>query len=382
MSTQRTAIIVGGGVSALATALALHRKDIESDVFEQSSVLRATGGALLLWSNAVRALRALGVEDAVMAVGARVERIEFRTSNGALLTTLRVGDLSRAADAPSLIVPRAELITILARALPPSAIHVDARFSGYAMREDGRVVATFADGAERTADVLVGADGLHSTVRTRLRGHEPFRETEQVAFVGVTDAPGALELGIPIATVGAGLRFWAGPLRGGGVYWYATVREFDGVSRDPNLAKRQLLDLFDGWHYPIEELIDSTVNDQLTRTVIVDCRPVERWGAGPVTLVGDAAHPCTPDLGQGACQALESAVSLAALLAERDVAAAEALRSYERQRMRRTARVTELSFVTAMQSAVRQPVACLLRDLGIKTLLARVAEPELRWLLT
>jgi 2-polyprenyl-6-methoxyphenol hydroxylase-like FAD-dependent oxidoreductase len=364
----------------LATAIALRMKGIESEVFEQSSAIRATGGALLLWSNAIRSLRALGLEPAIMAVGAPVERIEFRTARGELLTSLDIERLSRQARAASVLVSREDLLTILSSALPAAAIHTDARFLEYRAEENGQATATFAGGAASTADLLVGADGLHSTVRAQVCGAGPLRETGQIAFVGVARAEGALDTGTPIATVGAGLRFWSGPLRDAGVYWYATVRATDAVSRDPDVAKRQLLELFGGWHEPIGELIEGTPSDQIIRTAIADRRPVERWGAGPITLVGDAAHPCTPDLGQGACQALESAVGLAECLEGADDIVV-ALRRYENRRIARTSRVTELSFVTAIQSAVDHPLACALRDLGVRSLLVRIAEPELRWLM-
>jgi 2-polyprenyl-6-methoxyphenol hydroxylase-like FAD-dependent oxidoreductase len=202
-----------------------------------------------------------------------------------------------------------------------------------------------------------------------------------VAFVGIARSAGAaLAPGVPVATVGAGLRFWAGPMRDDRVYWYATVRDSDGIGPDADEARRRLLDLFGSWHAPIGDLLASTGSDEIVRAPVVDRAPVDRWGEGRVTLLGDAVHPCTPDLGQGACQALESAVVLAESLAS-DADAVQALRRYEARRIRRTARVTQLSWVTAMQSAVDQPIACAVRDLGVRTLLGRVARPELAWLL-
>jgi 2-polyprenyl-6-methoxyphenol hydroxylase-like FAD-dependent oxidoreductase len=379
----RQAIVVGGGVGALAAAIALRRAGVAAEVFEQAPALRAAGGGLLLWTNAMRALRLLDLERAVLRIGAPVERTEFRTDRGRLLTTLPIGDLSHSLGAPSVLVPRGPLLEVLTSVLPPEAIHVGARCTGIE-RDDahGAVVARFADGSTRPADVLIGADGLRSTIRAHLRGAEPLRGTGQAAFVGLSAGrAAAMEPGTAVATVGSGRRFWAGPLREGLVYWYATVRDSDGVSPEPETAREQLLALFAGWHRPIEALIDATTDGELIRTVIADREPVDRWGRGRVTLLGDAAHPCTPDLGQGACQALESAVVLGECLAE-GADAEVALRRYEELRMRRTARVTQLSWVTAMQSMVEGPIACAARDLGVSTLLARMAMPELRWMLS
>jgi 2-polyprenyl-6-methoxyphenol hydroxylase-like FAD-dependent oxidoreductase len=378
----RDALIIGGGVGALSAAIALRRRGIEAEVFERAPSLRAGGGGLLLWANALRALRALGLEQEVLDLGAAVEIAEFRAHRGALLTTLPVGDLSRRHGAPSVIVPRGALLTVLAAALPAAAVHFGARCTGFeAFVEDDVATALFADGSARDADVLVAADGLRSTVRAQLRGPESLRETGQVAFVGIAEGcEGALEPGVMVATLGEGQRFWAGALRGGRVYWYAAVKASARVSAEPAEARERLLDLFEGWHTPIEALIGATADAELIRAVIADREPVRRWGEGRLTLLGDAAHPCTPDLGQGACQALESAVVLSRCLGEVDDAEA-ALRRYEEQRGARTARITQLSWVTAMQSMVESPLACGLRDMGVRTLLRAVAMPELGWIL-
>jgi 2-polyprenyl-6-methoxyphenol hydroxylase-like FAD-dependent oxidoreductase len=274
------------------------------------------------------------------------------------------------------------LLEVLAAALPADAIHLAARCTGFnAFPDDDVVTAHFADGSARDAGVLVGADGLRSIIRAQLLGDESLRETGQVAFVGIAaGCEGAIPSGTAIATVGAGLRFWAGPMRGGCVYWYATVKTSDRVREEPTEARERLLELFAGWHEPIATLIDETADAELIRTTIADRAPSPRWGKGRVTLLGDAAHPCTPDLGQGACQALESAVELSRCVTEGDEVQ-PALRRYEQRRMWRTARITQLSWVTAMQSMVESPLACGLRDLGVRIGLRAVAMRELGWVM-
>lgn len=243
------------------------------------------------------------------------------------------------------------------------------------------MVARFEGGAERGAEILIGADGLRSTVRARLFRDEPLRDTGQVACVGIARWDGdELTLGTPVATVGRGLRFWAARMRGGLVYWYATVMASDGVDPPAGDAKARLLELFGRWHAPIREVIEATDASAIIRTRIRDRSPARAWGAGRVTLVGDAAHPCTPDLGQGACQAIESALVLAQCVRAGGAAQA-ALRTYERRRMRRTAAITQLSWLTATQSAVSDPIACRVRDLGVRFLLRPIAMKELVWVL-
>lgn len=378
----RDAIVIGGGVAALAVAIALRDSGIEAHIFERAPSLRAAGGGLLLWTNAMKALRSLDLEEDVLDIATPVETTEFRTSRGEVLCSLPIGDLGRRFGGPSVIVHRGALLEVLAAELPASAMYVGKHCTDFdAFAEDDIVTAYFADGSVRDANMLIGADGLHSMVRKKLRGDEALRQTGQVAIVGIADdCAGMMELGTAIATVGAGLRFWAGPMRGGRVYWYATVKARDGISDDPAIAREQLLELFAGWHDPIERLIDATSDEEWIRTPIADRDPVNRWGKGRVTLIGDAAHPTTPDLGQGACQALESAVELARCVAEMDDVAA-ALRRYEQRRMERTAKMTQMSWVTAMQSMVEHPVACAMRDMGVRVALRAVAMRELGWVM-
>jgi 2-polyprenyl-6-methoxyphenol hydroxylase-like FAD-dependent oxidoreductase len=376
------ATIVGGGVAALATAIALRDQGIQAHVFERSSSLRTTGGGLLLWTNAIKALRMLDLEEDVLAIGTAVETTEFRTYRGELLSKLEIGELGRQHGGPSVIVHRGALLELLATELPRESIHVGMTCTGFdAFSNDDVVTAHFANGEMRDADVLIGADGLHSFIREKLHGDESLRRTGQVAIVGIAEGcSGVLDVGTTIATVGAGLRFWAGPMRDGRVYWYATVKESDHISDDPGVAREQLLRLYAGWHDPIERLIDATDDTEWIRTTISDREPIRWWGRGRVTLIGDAAHPTTPDLGQGACQALESAVELARCLAEMNDAE-RALRTYESRRMTRTAKMTQMSWVTAMQSMVEHPVACAARDLGVRLGLRAVALRELGWVM-
>jgi 2-polyprenyl-6-methoxyphenol hydroxylase-like FAD-dependent oxidoreductase len=212
-------------------------------------------------------------------------------------------------------------------------------------------------------------------------GAEALRSAHQDAWVGIArGSHPAIIPGEAIAIVGLGLRFWAAPIRGGDVYWYATVSDAALGGGPPVSDKRGLLDLFRTAQPPVADLISATDDAVLIRTRVQDREPVARWSRGRVTLAGDAAHPATPDLGQGACQAIEDAISLADNLASSDDVEA-ALRAYEGERRRRTARITNMSWAVAVQSARAEPLFCGLRDLALGTFLPRVAEPELDWIL-
>lgn len=352
--------IAGGGVGGLAAALALQQRGADVVVFERSR-RQHQGIALLVWANAIQALEALGVD--VIAKASPIEKTTVRSASGTILSELPVGAWAKR---PSVALFRRDLLAALAAPLGDVVREAElVRF-----RTGKRVTLEFADGREEIVDALIGADGLGSIVRAQLLGAEPARALQQQAWVGWVDLPS--ETGVATATIGRGPRFWHAPLAGG-TFWYATVNR---VGDD----RAGLLAAVDGWHAPIAELIRATRDEDLISTQIRDRAPVARWGEGPVTLLGDAAHAATPDLGQGACQALESAVALGACFA-REASLEAALRAYEQARIERTATISRLCWMTSVNSTIESPLLCTLRDTAIKAGLKTVARGHLEWIL-
>lgn len=364
--------IVGGGVGGLAAAVALQRLGAEIHVFERAR--RAQGGvALLVWSNAMRALQQLGLAHELLAVSAPIERTIIRRSDGEPLAELPIGEWSERAGTPTVALRRNDLITALAARVPAGTVQEGAELESFDF-EGQRVRVRFRDGMEHVVDALIGADGLGSTVRAQLHGDQPPRMLAQQAWVGwVATAPDVIEPGLAIATIGRGPRFWCTPLARG-VFWYATTP----LGGEPR--KQRLLEQLAGWHAPIGELVDATSEEHLVTTRIRDRPPLERWGTRTVTLLGDAAHPSTPDLGQGACQAIESAVVLARCL-EHAASIEEGLRAYEAARIGRTATIARLSWMTSVNSTIEAPTLCRLRDTAIRFGLRAVARGHLEWIL-
>jgi 2-polyprenyl-6-methoxyphenol hydroxylase-like FAD-dependent oxidoreductase len=331
-------------------------------------------GALLVWANAMRALRSIDreLDDSIANT---IELTEIRDARGTTLSSLPIGDWSGAAGARSVVVRRADLIARLESGLAPGTVRRGDRVTGFAYA-NSVVTLEIEGGTSETVDLLVAADGINSPIRARLGWPLP-RETGQEAWVGVAPTrPSAAGARVTTATVGHGPRFWSSPLPGGATFWFAT-RQAVGSTQD---HRAELLATFAGWHEPIEELIAATPADEIVHTRIRDAAPLERWSVGPITLLGDAAHPTTPDLGQGACQAIESAVALGRALADAPTIAA-ALATYEQQRRIRTATVSRLSWMTATNSTTRDPFLCKLRDIAIRAALRPVAKYHLDWIL-
>ncbi len=363
--------IVGGGIGGLAAAVALRDRGADVIVFERSRRQRQ-GVALLIWGNAMKVLASLGIADELMRVASTVDVTQVRNPAGELLSELPIGEWSRRAEMPSVVMRRADLVRVLAARVGTDVVREGMELRSFVQAGD-KVRARFADGSEDTFDVLIGADGLSSTVRAQLLGDEPPRALRQQAWVGFAKTPGLLAAGVATATVGRGPRFWSAPLRDG-AFWYATLNE---VVHDGRAALRRA---FANWHAPIAELIDATSDADLVTTQIRDRAPVTRWGEGRVTLLGDAAHASTPDLGQGACQAIESAAVLAASLARAEDIE-PGLRAYERARMERTATISRLCWLTSVNSTLENPLLCGLRDAAMRVGLRTVARGHLEWIL-
>ena len=358
------ALIIGGGIGGLSAALALGRVGIRCDVFEQAEELREVGAGLTVWANAIRALEQLGVaRQRVLSFGSRVDRFQARSRNGQTLSGSSFAGLERKLGVPvCVVVHRADLLRELADGLEKSHTHCGARCVSIENNANG-VLARFEDGREAKGDFLVGADGLHSIIRTQLHGpamprYAGYTCWRGVANLKVEDPP----LGLSFETWGPGARFSVHHCGPGRLFWYAT-RNLPEAGVD-SLAGRKadVHAIFRTWHEPIPEVIEATSAAAILRNDIVDRIPRVNWGRGRVTLLGDAAHPTTPNLGQGACQAIEDAIYLAASLVEsRQVETA--LRNYEQGRQPRTAAITNDSWRLGRLCQWENPLGCWLRNI-------------------
>ncbi len=355
------AIIIGAGIGGLTAAIALLRRGIEVEVYERSSTLGEVGAGIALWPNAVKVLRKLGLGDRLQSIGLSNMDGALRRWNGTYISQTPARELERRFGSGMIIVHRAELLDMLAESAGPAKIHLSHGFSSF--EQNAReVCAHFTGGATATGDVLVGADGLHSRVRTQLGHVDLIRYAGYTAWRSVV--PFDRSAVVPAETWGRGRRFGAFPVQGNRVYWFATSNSPEGERQSDGSPKPLLLSLFKGWHEPVEALIRAADDSAILRNDIYDRDPLREWGRGRITLLGDAAHPMTPNLGQGACQAIEDALVLASSLAETDVIAG--LRKYEKMRLARTRRIVLASRRLGALAQIENPLLCWLRDTAFR----------------
>jgi len=358
----KKAIVVGGGIAGLASAIGLHERGWDVEVLEQAPAFEEVGAGLSLWPNALNALDELGVgaivrERSVLdgETGIRDERGRWLSHTDVAAIRDRFGSIA--------LVHRATLLDILRSALPPECLKAGVAVSD--VTTDG--VVQCGD-RELQGDLVLGADGLQSTVRKAVWPDSPSpRYAGYTAWRYVTPRP--VDVGPGGESWGRGERFGYATLSDGRVYCFATANVDEGTDGGDLATFR---DRFGDWHDPIPKLLAEADEADLLHHDLYDLPPLTTYVEGRVALVGDAAHAMTPNLGQGACQALEDAVILARCATDSDLAAYDADRrpraTMISKRSARIGRVAQLQSTPAV--AVRNlvmkatPASSMLRSLA------------------
>ena len=331
-TVSRKLIIVGGGIGGLSAAIALDRAGEDVSVYERSPVFAEVGAGMSLWPNATRILKSWDLLHAVISLGEPVTHFDLLRHDGRTLSQIPFDRT----DTPAICIHRANLHQVLRQALRPERLNSSQTLSSFSQGRNGRVTAQFSGGLEVEADGLVGADGVNSVVRSQLHGSHPPIYRGYTIWRGIAVGVDPGPKGHISETWGRGQRFGIMPLGQGRVCWYATHNSAAERPDGPAGRKREVQELFRGWHNPVQELIEATENGLIMKNDARDRKPLQHWGEGKVTLLGDAAHPITPNIGQGACMAIEDAACLAKNLRhESDVATA--FSCYELARSPRTA---------------------------------------------
>lgn len=341
--------VVGGGIGGLAAAAFLRRAGLTATVYEQAPALREVGAGLVMAPNAVRLLRRLGVLDRFLRRAVPLEwGWEFRRwADGGVLSVERLtGVCERLYGERTYVVHRADLLDTVKSAVPAEWVRLGARCTAVEAAADGALLH-FADGTRVEADVVIGADGLHSVVRGAVTESEPPEYSGICAFRTVVPADAAPAFALrPAQTIwlGPGRHFVHYPIADRtmvNVVAFAPAGDFTDESWSATATTEEFHAEFAGWDARVRDLI--TAGGVPGRWALLDRAPLRHWSRGRITLLGDAAHPMFPFFAQGAAQSVEDAAVLARCLADAPDEPERALKRYEAARIGRTTRLQQVS---------------------------------------
>ena len=322
MRDEISLAIVGAGIGGLAAALSLLKVGVDVHVYEQAGALTEVGAGIQISPNASRILHGVGIGDALAEAGVKpVSFHQRRWDDGrTLLRTPIAGAMEAAFGFPYYHMHRADVLAALARALPAERLHLGRRFTSLVDYGDC-AEAEFENGRRIRVDALVGADGIHSVVRSVLFGAESPRFTGCVAYRGLIPAERLAHLNLEVSAL-----VWMGPgkhfvhyfVRGRRLLNFVAIIEKDVWTRESWTDRGEVADAlaaFEGWHPQVRAILGAV--DETFIWALFDRQPMARWSIGRVTLLGDACHAMLPFMAQGAAQAIEDGATLATCLEDR-----------------------------------------------------------------
>lgn len=359
--------IAGGGIAGNLAAISFARSGHQVSIYEPYPGVEAIGGFMTLWPNATGGLIELGLGDWVESCE-RLETSRMKTWRGETLKELPMGELGKRLGAPVICVARHRFTSALNERLPEGAQVIKEPVDGAGMHGD-KVLVTSPSG-EAEYDLLVLADGQRSRNRSLVVPSWPLHYQGRSSFHGLARMEDLDVTSNHFTEVhGRGQRFGYFRVSATHCGWYATISMRISDIPKPEDYAAFLLEHYEGWPDPVRRLFELTDPARIRPIAIHTCKPLPSWHRGRMVLMGDAAHPMTPDLGQGACQAIEDALCLPQAVMQNETIE-QALAAYERQRRPRTARLMKQSRIMGKVSNFRNPLLVSLRFTMLKSLSA------------
>ena len=380
MSNNRKFVIVGAGIGGLTVAIALQRHGFQVNVIEQAPEIRPLGAGLGLAANAVKAFTEIGIDGEVLRAGKALKKVLIKDRRGRILTFTDSEKISRKyGTVDNFTIHRADLHEVLLKHLQPGTVQLNKQCIDFEQHVDG-VVLHFRDGQTMNAEYVIASDGIHSIFRRKLAPQSVVRYAGYTCWRAVIDnLPPGINLDETSETWGEGARFGIVPLSGNKLYWFACLNTTGNNATMRNYTVENLLSHFGNFHEPIPAILKCTNNEKLIWGDIIDLKPLGSFAFGNIILMGDAAHATTPNMGQGACLAIEDAVVLANLV-RADKSVEEAFKKFEVKRVGRTEKIVRGSWTLGRVAQLENPLLVQLRNAALRVTPSSVAEKQLQFL--
>lgn len=342
---MKKGIIIGAGIGGLTTAIALEKKGIDVTIYEQAPEIKAVGAGIWMASNALKIFEKLGIEDEITNAGMELFDINVIDSNNKLISKIDSLKVKQKHKFGTIAIHRADLHKILASKISKDKLIVNKQFNSFT-QENGKVKAFFEDGSSVEADFMINADGIKSKARETLFSPLKLRYSGQTCWRFVSDFPldqSQKNTMYEIWGNPKGLRVGYSKINEKEIYCYITKYVEDGVKDNKETLIDDLLEMCKDFQPIVKNLIKSVNPDKILRNDIFDFKPITKWVNGNIALLGDAAHATTPNLGQGACQAVEDAFSISEELSKTDNIESAFL-NYQKHRIHKATFITNTSW--------------------------------------
>lgn len=370
---KNTFIIIGAGIAGLSTAIALKNIGIESTVVEASDTIRPVGAGLSLAANAMSALDHLRLSEEVISKGRKLDFFHLLDKRGNVIKSVDSKLSQHQAPVKNFTIHRADLHQVLLSKIDGESILTGKRSVSMSKTAEGFKIS-MEDGSTLTAPYLIIAEGIHSPLRKMLAPESRLRYAGYTCWRGI--ASNRLQIDTTSETWGKEGRFGIVPLADNQLYWFACVNSTRQNERMRNYTLNDLAVHFRDFHQPIAEIIKSTPAENLIWGDICDIEPLQKFAFGNAVLIGDAAHATTPNMGQGACMALEDAVVLANCL-KKNSKVSDAFKSFEQKRIMRTHMIVNSSWRLGKIAQAENRFVITLRDTLFRLMPQRLYEKQI-----
>jgi len=324
--------IIGAGIGGLTTAIALEQKGFEVEIFESFPEMKRMGAGIVLANNAMSVFQRLGLSETIYKNSNRISSLRLVDEKLKVLTEINLTSFEKKLGVHYAAIHRGTLQEILLKNLNSTKLHLGKRLK-YVENYEKTIHLHFENGTSHEANILVGADGIHSEVRNLFFPKTTIRNAHQVCWRGITKMKLPKKFHHELNECwGKGTRFGIVPLAAGEIYWFALANYKDDFRTE--FQETDLEKMFSDYDPIITKIIHSTPTNKIIVNEINDLKPIKKWHTNKVCLIGDAAHATTPNMGQGACQSIEDALALSLCL-EKEKNLEKAFSNFQKLRIKK-----------------------------------------------